>query len=354
MAAVCRLSFTGKGGVVAAEGYQWQSGWSSKKMTPPQSRRYVCTGSRGGVSGPPVTPCKIRSFTSIQMVHTHTLSHTQRLLHTEAFTDKHFHTQRPDSWNRNLASVFGDQTSFRAKGFAGPFAKSQFYLISCERVAPGTRESAILPQFWAFWAIGLHFLAKGLRPDPRKRNFTAVFGLFGDRTSFRAKGLRPDPAVLGFLAIELRFVRKGLRFAPSRWHCPRAFKREIEKKERARGQESKRARENVKMWRWEDGKMRRCEDLMMWRWRGQERMWRCEDEKMSRCEDEKMWRCEDEKIWRWTDVKMRRWWEDVKMRRCEDEQMWRWEDVKMRRCEDCKMLCKDVNMWKMLDRPPHC
>jgi hypothetical protein len=27
---------------------------------------------------------------------------------------------------------------------------------------------------------------------------------------------------------------------------PRAFKREIEKKERARGQESKRARENVK------------------------------------------------------------------------------------------------------------
>ena len=45
---------------------------------PPQSRRYVCTGP-GEVSslvtdppGTPVTPCKIRSFTSIQMVHTHT------------------------------------------------------------------------------------------------------------------------------------------------------------------------------------------------------------------------------------------------------------------------------------------
>jgi len=37
---------------------------------------------------------------------------------------------------------------------------------------------------------------------------------------------------------------------------PRAFKREIEKKEKARGQESKRARENVKM------KVRRCEDVM--------------------------------------------------------------------------------------------
>ena len=44
---------------------------------PPQSRRYVCTGP-GEVSslvtdppGTPVTPCKIRGFTSIQMVHTH-------------------------------------------------------------------------------------------------------------------------------------------------------------------------------------------------------------------------------------------------------------------------------------------
>ena len=45
---------------------------------PPESRRYVYTGP-GEVSslvtdppGTPVTPCKIRSFTSIQMVHTHT------------------------------------------------------------------------------------------------------------------------------------------------------------------------------------------------------------------------------------------------------------------------------------------
>jgi len=44
---------------------------------------------------------------------------------------------------------------------------------------------------------------------------------------------------------------------------PRAFKREIEKKEIARGQESNRARENVKMRRCEDVKMRRCEDVRM-------------------------------------------------------------------------------------------
>ena len=97
---------------------------------------------------------------------------------------------------------------------------------------------------------------------------------------------------------------------------PPAFKREIEKKERARGQEEKMWDE--KMWRWED--VRRCE-----------KMW--EDVKMRRCEDEKMWRWEDVKMRRcekmWEDVKMRRWGEDEdeKMWRCEDEKMWRWEGV---------------------------
>ena len=72
---------------------------------PPQSRKYVYTGP-GEVSslvtnppGTPVTPCKIRSFTSIQMVHTHTDAfthehfYTQTLLHTDAFTHRRFYTQ---------------------------------------------------------------------------------------------------------------------------------------------------------------------------------------------------------------------------------------------------------------------
>jgi len=44
---------------------------------------------------------------------------------------------------------------------------------------------------------------------------------------------------------------------------PRAFKRDIEKKERARGQESKRAREKEGNRECEeDVRMRRCEDVM--------------------------------------------------------------------------------------------
>ena len=57
-----------------------------------------------------------------------------------------------------------------------------------------------------------------------------------------------------FLAIKSRFVRKGCVSCRLVGAAPR-LKREIEKKERARGQESKRARE-------QEGK-RECEDVKM-------------------------------------------------------------------------------------------
>ena len=221
-----------------------------------------------------------------------------------------------------------------------------------------------------------HFVRNGCAGRFASGTFTSVFC---DRTSFRAKGLRPDAWNRNFTSFFLRSDRlfrcERVVFRAVSLALPRVFKRDIEKKERA----SKRARENVKMWRcedvkmwgcedvlkrrsedvkmwrWEDVKMRRCEDVKMWgcedvkmRRCEDEKMWRwerCEDEKMSRCEDEKMWRCEGEKMRRCEDVKMRRW-EDVKMWGCEDEKMWRCEDVNMRRCEDVRMWrWEDVKMW---------
>ena len=122
-------------------------------------------------------------------------------------------------WNRNFTSVFGDQTSFRAKGLRRDPLESQFYfsfwrsnLISCERVATGPLGIAILLQFLA---IEPHFVRKGCDGTPWNRNFTSVFG---DRTSFRAKGLRRDPLdiaiLLQFLATEPHFVRKGCDGTP--------------------------------------------------------------------------------------------------------------------------------------------
>ena len=107
--------------------------------------------------------------------------------------------------------------------------KSQFYpsfwrsnLISCERVAPDNLNSQFYLSFW-------------------RSNLISC-----ERVAFRAVSL----------ALPL----------------PPAFKREIEKKERARGQEGKRARgQKGKRARGQEGKMVRGEDV---------RMRRCEDEKM--------------------------------------------------------------------------
>ena len=111
-----------------------------------------------------------------------------------------------------------------------------------------------------FFAIERHFVRKRLRGTLQHRNFTSVFGdrtrkscagranrnfteVFDDRTSFRAKELRGTFQNHNFTSVfddRASFRAKGLRFVPSR--CPR-LKRKIEKKERARGQESQRARE---------------------------------------------------------------------------------------------------------------
>jgi len=177
-------------------------------------------------------------------------------------------TVAPDKGNRNFTSVFGDQTSFRAKRLRR------------------TREIAILPQFLA---IKPHFLTscETVAPDKRNRNFTSVFGdqtsfrakrfagqlgnrtftsVVADRTSFRAR-VAPDTyksqILLQFLPIEPHFVRKGcarkreiailplflviscetVAFRAVSLALPRAFKRETEKKRARGGQESKRARE---------------------------------------------------------------------------------------------------------------
>ena len=107
--------------------------------------------------------------------------------------------------NHNFTSVFGDRTSFRAKGLRGTTCNSQFYfsfwrsnLISCERVARDKLKSQF---YFSFWRSNL---------------------ISCEKVAFRAVSL----------ALPL----------------PPALKREIAK--RARGQE---------------GKRRRCEDVRMWR-----------------------------------------------------------------------------------------
>ena len=112
--------------------------------------------------------------------------------------------------------------------------KSQFYfsfmrsnLISCDRVATGTRKLQFYISFWRSNLISFERVATGTR----KSQFYFSFGrsnlISCERVAFRAVSLA----------------------------LPRAFNREIEKKEGARGQESMRAREQ--------GVKRESEDVRM-------------------------------------------------------------------------------------------
>ena len=355
-----------------------------------------------------------RRFYTQTLLHTNTFTHrgfyTQNLSHTEAFTHKHFHTQRPDPWNRNFTSVFGDRTSFRAKGFAGTFANRNFSAVFGDRTSFGV---------------------KGLRSDPWNRNFTAVFG---DRTSrdkvrrhvcksqfyhrfwrsnlisfervapgpeksqfylsfclsnlISCERVAPDAlqiAILQFLAIEPHFVQKCCTRTSANQN--RNFTSVFGDRTSFRGKRLRRAARNRNFTSAFSDRTSFCAkglrpdprnrnftsvfgDRTSFRAKGLcfvPSRWHCpapsrekkkgeskrarEQEGKRECEDVKMRRCEDEKMRRCDDVKMKRARENVKMRRWEDEQMWRWEDVKMRRCEDCKMLCEDVNMWKYLTDP---
>ena len=212
--------------------------------------------------------------------------YTQKLLDTDASVNSQFYLQ---FWRSNLISC---------ERVAAAHSKSQFYFsfwrsnfISRETVGVDISKSQL---YFSVFGDRTSFRAKGLAWTFQNRNFTSVFG---DRTSFRAKGLprhTPNRNFTSVFAIELHFVRKGCRghfkiaillqflrsnciscekvvadISKSQFYCSfwrsnfvsreriafravslalsRAFKREIERKEKARGQESKGARENVKM-----------------------------------------------------------------------------------------------------------
>ena len=203
---------------------------------------------------------------------THRGFYTQKLSHTEAFTARSFRTQkllRANTFthrdrthdiailtqflaielhfvrkgcariltNRNITTVFGDRTSFRAKGLRRTLCKSQFYfsfwrsnLISCERVAPGTYK---LQFYFSFWRSNL-ISCERVAPDALQ---IAI--------------------LLQFSAIEPHFVRKGC----ISWRLVGTAPRLQERNRKEGG--SKRAREQESKRECEDVKMRRCEDAQM-------------------------------------------------------------------------------------------
>ena len=193
--------------------------------------------------------------------------------------------RRPPKSQFHLTLSFWHSTTISCERVAPDTSKSQFHhsfawskLVSCERVAPQVRN------FTSVFGDRTSFRAKGLQPTLQNRKFISAFG---DQSWFRAKCLPPIEArfvrkscrrdckiaiLPQFLAMQPRFVRKGCVSCRLVGTAP-PLKREIEKKEK---EEGTRARGQERMWRCEDVRMWGCEDV---------RMWGCEDVKMRRCED---------------------------------------------------------------------
>ena len=222
------------------------------------------------------------------------------LLHTEVFTHstRKLCTHRK---NRNFTSVFGDRLHFVRKGRNGnpeiailpqfltieprfvrkgcagrlelallpqfltiephfvrkgcagqveiailPHSFWRSNLISCERVARDDLGIALLPQFLA---IEPRFVRKGCAGHLQIAILLQFLAIEPRFVRNGCAGQVEIAILLQFLAIEPRFVRKGCVSCRLVGTAPApAFRREIEKKERARGQE---------------GNRRRCEDVKM-------------------------------------------------------------------------------------------
>ena len=134
-------------------------------------------------------------------------------------------------WRSNLVSC--------ERVAIGPL-KSQFYLsfwrsnlVSCERVA---RDDLEIASFWRSNLVSCERVAIGPLDIAILRQFLAIELHF-----VRSCAGRLEIAILPqFLAVEPHFLRKGCVSCRLVGTAPApAFKREIEKKERARGQEEK-------------------------------------------------------------------------------------------------------------------
>ena len=110
----------------------------------------------------------------------------------------------------------------------------------------GHLQNALLPQFLA---IEPHFVRKGCTGQVKIAILPQFLTIEPRFVRKGCAGHLQIAILLQFLPIEPRFVRKGCVSCRPVGTAPApAFRREIEKKERARGQEGKRARrEDVKM-----------------------------------------------------------------------------------------------------------
>ena len=162
----------------------------------------------------------------------HADNFTHRRFDTQTLLQKHFHTQKLFEHRRFY-------TKKRLHTETGP-VKSQVYLsfrrsklISCERVAPDTYKSQFYPSFWRSNLISCERVRRTLCKSQFYFSFWRSNLISCEKV---ATGTRKSQFYLSFLRSNLVSCER-VAFRAVSLALPRAFKREIDKKEKARGQE---------------------------------------------------------------------------------------------------------------------
>ena len=152
----------------------------------------------------------------------------------------------PKFLNRNSISVFSDRTSFRAKRLPPKLVISQFYfsfwrsnLISCERVVADISKSQ-------FYLISCEKVAAEVVKSQFYLSFWRSNLISCEKVAAEVGNIA---ILLQFLVIEPRFVRKGCVSCRPVGTAPRLQERNRKEGEskRAREQEGKRARGQERM-----------------------------------------------------------------------------------------------------------
>ena len=119
---------------------------------------------------------------------------------------------------QHLTTVFDDQTSFRARGFAGRIVNRNFAAVFADQTPFRSREFAGRFANRNFTSVfGDRTTFRASASANQNRNFISVFG---DRTAFRAEKVALGQAQIKIailfqcLAIKLNFVRKGCHGNP--------------------------------------------------------------------------------------------------------------------------------------------
>ena len=266
-----------------------------------------------------------RRFYTQTVLHASTFTHTftQTLLHTEAFTHRRFYTQAgPCSFTHTDGFThrrFYTQGLLHTEDFTQTLLQRRFYTQTLLHTDTFTHKRflhtdayTLHHNFTSVFGDRTSFRAKGLRRTPCRWHCPCPRLQERNRKEGEGKRTRGEDVKTWGCEISRCEDEKMWKGEDEKmWRCEDVKSANVKMRRCEEGEDEKMwTCEDEQLWRCEDVKMSSCEDVRMWRW---------EDVKMRGCEDVKM-------IGGSLEVKLPTIWTDEKQSRAEAERRGRLEE----------------------------